>query len=370
MDADARAVRDLVYMTLAQEGRTPSVAELARRTGSTAGAVQSTLRSLADAHALVLTSDQDAVRMAHPFSAAPMAFVVTPTDGLDDRRWWGGCALFPPVGCDRRSPLRMASYASPRRVPLCGSGRGPVSVHPHAARFPRPTDSAGRADIVGDRRAAGLPGRRCCIQPRRPVTFSESTTTADGGRLSLPKTPTGSALVSLRGRIPSTRRDRGQDPPRTRDHRAGPRRPQELGPGPSAVKIVPGECRVAGARRHRVQPDPGGGNPVRATTGEGDHRHDPAHPDRCPRQDRLLSTNDDPAPTDRMALANQLDRTVHPHLRTTDNRHLTEMTTAHTRTTEMPADRRNSPARTIIKLNSRSTSQIHDQLLDRSVGPG
>jgi len=169
MDADARAVRDLVYMTLAQEGRTPSVAELARRTGSTAGAVQSTLRSLADAHALVLTSDQDAVRMAHPFSAAPMAFVVTPTDGLDDRRWWGGCALFPPVGCDRRSPLRMASYASPRRVPLCGSGRGPVSVHPHAARFPRPTDSAGRADIVGDRRAAGLPGRRCCIQPRRPV---------------------------------------------------------------------------------------------------------------------------------------------------------------------------------------------------------
>jgi Alkylmercury lyase len=30
--------------------------------------------------------------MAHPFSAAPMAFVVSPADGHDDRRWWGGCA--------------------------------------------------------------------------------------------------------------------------------------------------------------------------------------------------------------------------------------------------------------------------------------
>lgn len=32
------------------------------------------------------------MRMAHPFSAAPMAFVVSPADGGDDRRWWGGCA--------------------------------------------------------------------------------------------------------------------------------------------------------------------------------------------------------------------------------------------------------------------------------------
>ncbi|TMQ91411.1 hypothetical protein ETD83_31025 [Actinomadura soli] len=30
--------------------------------------------------------------MAHPFTSAPTAFTVTPLDGYDDRRWWGGCA--------------------------------------------------------------------------------------------------------------------------------------------------------------------------------------------------------------------------------------------------------------------------------------
>ena len=100
------------------------------------------------------------------------------------------------------------------------------------------------------------------------------------------------------------------------------------------------------------------------TTGEGHHRHDPAHPDRCPRQDRRLSTNDDPAPTDRVALADQLDRTVHPHLRTTDNRHLTE---THNNPHQEPRRCRQTggpaTARTIIKLSSRSTSQIHDQMV-------
>jgi hypothetical protein len=88
----ARRVRGLVYETFAAEGRAPSVAELARRTGSTIAAIQRVLHDLADAHALVLTADGDAVRMAHPFSAAPMAFVVTPLNGHDNRRWWGGCA--------------------------------------------------------------------------------------------------------------------------------------------------------------------------------------------------------------------------------------------------------------------------------------
>lgn len=40
----------------------------------------------------MLNRDGDAIRMAHPFTAAPMAFVLTPLDGTDDRRWWGGCA--------------------------------------------------------------------------------------------------------------------------------------------------------------------------------------------------------------------------------------------------------------------------------------
>jgi hypothetical protein len=46
------------------------------------------LRELHDRHALVLTSAGDAIRMAHPFSAAPMGFVVR----ADDQFWWGGCA--------------------------------------------------------------------------------------------------------------------------------------------------------------------------------------------------------------------------------------------------------------------------------------
>ncbi len=44
--------------------------------------------ALHDAHALVLTRAGDAIRMAPPFSAWPMGFVVR--DG--DRFWWGGCA--------------------------------------------------------------------------------------------------------------------------------------------------------------------------------------------------------------------------------------------------------------------------------------
>ncbi|MBU5421173.1 alkylmercury lyase family protein [Cellulomonas hominis] len=88
----ARTVRDLVYGTFAQEGRAPSAAEIARKAGLDLDEGRRLLRELADAHALVLNADGDAVRMAHPFSAAPMAFVVTPIDGHDDRRWWGGCA--------------------------------------------------------------------------------------------------------------------------------------------------------------------------------------------------------------------------------------------------------------------------------------
>ncbi|MBT2208056.1 alkylmercury lyase family protein [Actinomadura sp. NEAU-AAG7] len=137
---DSRRVRDLVYETLASEGRAPSVAELARRTRSTTEATQKILHELAEAHALVLTADGDAVRMAHPFTAAPMAFVVTPLDGHDDRRWWGGCAwdsfgisaaLDLDVRIDTACPqcgTPIAYQAGPRLPP-------PAEL---AVRFPRP----------------------------------------------------------------------------------------------------------------------------------------------------------------------------------------------------------------------------------------
>jgi hypothetical protein len=86
------SLRRAVYSVLATEGRAPSVLELARMCGRTRQDVEEGLRELALRHALVLSPDGDAIRMAHPFSAAPMAFVVSPADGKDDRRWWGGCA--------------------------------------------------------------------------------------------------------------------------------------------------------------------------------------------------------------------------------------------------------------------------------------
>jgi len=92
-----QAVRLAIYRMFARHGRPPSVAELAGETSLADAAVRAALRYLHDAHAIVLTPAGDAVRMAHPFSAAPMGFVVG-ADGpaasgyAGDRLWWGGCA--------------------------------------------------------------------------------------------------------------------------------------------------------------------------------------------------------------------------------------------------------------------------------------
>ncbi|MFE5291149.1 organomercurial lyase [Isoptericola sp. NPDC056618] len=139
---DRRQVRDLVYQTLAAEGRAPSVAELARRTGTTPADVHHALHDLADAHALVLSDDGDAVRMAHPFSAAPMAFVVTPQDGRDDRRWWGGCAWDAfGISAALRLDVRIDT-ACPHCATQLSYRAGPGTPPPGdlAVRFPRPAD--------------------------------------------------------------------------------------------------------------------------------------------------------------------------------------------------------------------------------------
>lgn len=81
MTPEAQRVRFAIYDTFAREGRAPSLAEL----GSGAAAA---LRELHELHAIVLTDAGDAIRMAHPFSAWPMSFVVRDGDEL----WWGGCA--------------------------------------------------------------------------------------------------------------------------------------------------------------------------------------------------------------------------------------------------------------------------------------
>lgn len=81
-------MRREVFQTFAREGRAPSPAELATTLRATRDAVLESLRELHDAHALVLTTAGDAIRMAHPFSAWPMNFVVRKGECM----WWGGCA--------------------------------------------------------------------------------------------------------------------------------------------------------------------------------------------------------------------------------------------------------------------------------------
>jgi Alkylmercury lyase len=84
----AQSLRRLVYQTFAEQGRAASPAELAGELELDPAHVLAALRDLHDRHALVLTPAGDAIRMAHPFSAAPMGFVVR----ADDQFWWGGCA--------------------------------------------------------------------------------------------------------------------------------------------------------------------------------------------------------------------------------------------------------------------------------------
>jgi hypothetical protein len=92
-----RAVRLAIYRSFAGHGRPPSAGEIAVETGLPEPGVRDAMRNLHDAHAIVLTPAGDAVRMAHPFSAAPMGFAVGadgtgPAGYAGDRMWWGGCA--------------------------------------------------------------------------------------------------------------------------------------------------------------------------------------------------------------------------------------------------------------------------------------
>jgi hypothetical protein len=149
-NSDSRRVRDLVYETFVSQGRAPSIGELARLTGKSVLDVNATLGELADAHALVLSDDGDSIRMAHPFTAAPMAFVVTPRDGADDRRWWGGCA-WDSFGISAALDLDVRIDTA---CPYCSAHisvvSGPqIAPDPNlAVRFPRPA-AEWWDDVVG-----------------------------------------------------------------------------------------------------------------------------------------------------------------------------------------------------------------------------
>ena len=82
--------------------------------------------------------------------------------------------------------------------------------------------------------------------------------------------------------------------------------------------------RLAGARLIAFNLTRAAATLTGANPGQGDHRHDPPQTDHRPGPDRLLRATAHPAPANRLAMGNRLDRTVHPRLRTTRrNNHLT-----------------------------------------------
>lgn len=87
MNVDVEQLRVKVYRTFAQTGRPPTVDELADEVAGETTEVRAALRQLARGRHLSLDVD-DAIVMAHPFSAVPLGFSVMSNDTL----WWGGCA--------------------------------------------------------------------------------------------------------------------------------------------------------------------------------------------------------------------------------------------------------------------------------------
>ena len=92
MEADdtrrLRELRQVVYREFVEQGRPPTATEAARRLRVGVEEVLAGWGRLHDAHALVLDEDRVGIRMAHPFSARQMHFVVASAE----QKWWGGCA--------------------------------------------------------------------------------------------------------------------------------------------------------------------------------------------------------------------------------------------------------------------------------------
>ena len=120
MEADdtqrLRELRQVVYREFVEQGRPPTAAEAARRLRLGVEEVLAGWGRLHDDHVLVLDEDRVAIRMAHPFSARQMHFVVASAE----QKWWGGCAW---RGSSTRLPddvRRAHDAASPRIIPAIG----------------------------------------------------------------------------------------------------------------------------------------------------------------------------------------------------------------------------------------------------------
>jgi len=88
MDERDLRLRALTYELFVELGRSPSAEELGRREGLAVDDVHAGWRRLHDAHALVLNSSTNGIRMANPFSGVPTAYRVHAAD----RWWYANCA--------------------------------------------------------------------------------------------------------------------------------------------------------------------------------------------------------------------------------------------------------------------------------------
>jgi hypothetical protein len=88
MDEADLALRNTTYSMFVELGRAPTAAELAGRIGVDRSTVVAGWRRLHDAHAVVLASDSDEIRMANPFSAVETPFRVSAAG----RSWYANCA--------------------------------------------------------------------------------------------------------------------------------------------------------------------------------------------------------------------------------------------------------------------------------------
>ncbi len=88
MDAEDIACRNATYERFVKTGRAPTVDEIAASLSWTADAVKNCWQRLHDAHALVLTKNDQSIRMLNPFATSPTLYEVTAAG----RSWFGNCA--------------------------------------------------------------------------------------------------------------------------------------------------------------------------------------------------------------------------------------------------------------------------------------
>ena len=133
-----RATRALVYASLRDTSKPPTLEALTEGTGASSEEIVSALHALADGHCLVLVPGGESLWMAHPFSGIETDFVAS----VGERRWFANCvwdglsilALFGDGWLQTHSP----ATGNPLRFDVSGGivkGTGIVHFLVPASRF-------------------------------------------------------------------------------------------------------------------------------------------------------------------------------------------------------------------------------------------